>query len=527
MSDALLIRLGPNDPTHEQDLSLEFGLDANHIINLVDVATPSGTFSQLKRQRVERVILPNSKPERACKFVPLLLWLIAARPREIVVAGRKQEQRRSSLSSFISASLPAVAAQILGAPLTLVVHALSLTALQPRMSRRRILESPKRILYVRSVAGYLADVGGSVTHANEVINGLRSIGCEVEVREAVLAGSNPPSDPRHVRWSVQLFSRLLPGFVAMGGDLVILWHSLRMTRGCDAIYQRLNPCSAAGLLLSALTRSPLIVEYNSTIEHDGTQALLGRYQRYVEKLNLRFASRIIVISQVLIDDLVRSGVDEERLVLNPNAVDPSRFKDEGSAQRISLGFDDSEVVFCFVGSFGFWHGAPVLARAFSKVADEFSRARLLMVGDGIERSETELILADSGCSDQVIFLGSVDIERVPSLLESADVLCSPHVPWPNGLPFHGSPTKLFEYMAAGRAIVASSLGQIAEVLENEVSAILVTPGDVDSLAEAMVRLLRDPALRTSLGAAALAEVHRSHTWEINAERIVSADVVSP
>lgn len=527
MSDAMLIRLGPNDPAHEQHLSLEYGLDASQIINLVEVATPSGTLSQLKRQRVDRVILPNPRPERACKFVPLLLWLIAARPREIVVAGRKQEQRRLSLSTFISRSMPAVTAQILGAPLTLMVHALSLAVLRPRMARWRLRESPKRILYVRSVAGYLADVGGSVTHANEVINGLRSIGCEVEIREAVLAGSNPPGDTRHVRWSVPLISRFLPGFVAMGGDLVTLWRSSRTARGCDAIYQRLTPCSAAGLLLSSATRSPLIVEYNNTIEHDGKQALLSRYQQYVEKLNLRFASRIIVISQVLIDELVQRGVDEERLVLNPNAVDPTRFKDEGLVQRMSLGFGDSEVVFCFVGSFGFWHGAPVLAKAFSKVADEYPQARLLMVGDGIERSETEMILVDSGCSRQVNFLGSVDIERVPSLLESADVLCSPHVPWPNGLPFHGSPTKLFEYMASGRAIVASSLGQIAEVLENEVTAILVTPGDVDSLTEAMIRLLQDPALRERLGAAALAEVRRNHTWEINAERIISAEVASP
>jgi len=528
MSSRLLVRLGPEDPNHEEELVQDHGLDSSQIINLIDVATPSGVISQVKRRRLAQVILPISSPERTCKFLPFLLWLIAARPREILVAGNSGAPRTMTVGPFVIRSMPAAVTQILGSAMTIIAHSLSLALLRGRMYPRLIEESPQRILYLRTVAGYPAAVGGSITHANEVIKGLRTVGCDVEIREGVLSGARDQRDEVHSkRWEVPLVCRLLPGFVAMGGDLVLLWRSFQTARWCDAVYQRLTPCSAAGLMLAAATKKPLVVEYNNAIEHEGSQVLLSRYERFVERINLRFASRIVVVSQVLVDELVQRGIEVERLVLNPNAVDPSRFKGEGSIRRTSLGFTDRDVVFCFVGTFGFWHGAPVLAEAFAKVAEDLPDARLLMVGDGIERSETERILDESGHFDRATFLGSVPMDDIPSILEAADVLCSPHVPWRDGLAFHGSPTKLFEYMAAGRAIVASSLGQIADVLDDDATALLVEPGDVDSLAGAMTRVYGDPDLRGRLGAAAAEEARLNHTWEGNATRIVAVDPPSP
>jgi len=82
------------------------------------------------------------------------------------------------------------------------------------------------------------------------------------------------------------------------------------------------------------------------------------------------------------------------------------------------------------------------------------------------------------------------------------VLVSPHGRQADGGEFFGSPTKLYEYMAAGRPIVASRLGQIAEVLEDQVTALLVEPDNPQALAEAIVRLVDDAPLRTRLGCAA-------------------------
>src|SRR5262249_15333070 len=86
--------------------------------------------------------------------------------------------------------------------------------------------------------------------------------------------------------------------------------------------------------------------------------------------------------------------------------------------------------------------------------------------------------------------------------------------------FFGSPTKIFEYMAMGKGIVASRLGQIGEVLTNGETALLVEPGDVEALREAIVRLIQDRELREALGAKAREVAEREHTWTHNAQRVL-------
>jgi len=91
---------------------------------------------------------------------------------------------------------------------------------------------------------------------------------------------------------------------------------------------------------------------------------------------------------------------------------------------------------------------------------------------------------------------------------------------PDGTRFFGSPTKLFEYMAMGRGIVASRLEQIGDVLEDGATALLVPPGDDAALARAVVRLVDDAALRARLGAAARERALERHTWTANVRGVV-------
>jgi len=116
----------------------------------------------------------------------------------------------------------------------------------------------------------------------------------------------------------------------------------------------------------------------------------------------------------------------------------------------------------------------------------------------------------------------VSHDEVPRLLDACDVLVSPHVPLDAGAEFFGSPTKLFEYMAMGRGIVASRLGQIGEVLEHERTALLVEPGNVNELKDAIGRLSSSKELRERLGAAARRAAVERHTWKHNAQKVLDA-----
>jgi glycosyltransferase involved in cell wall biosynthesis len=116
----------------------------------------------------------------------------------------------------------------------------------------------------------------------------------------------------------------------------------------------------------------------------------------------------------------------------------------------------------------------------------------------------------------------VDHERVPALLDACDILLSPHVPLEDGSDFFGSPTKLFEYMAMGKGIVASRLGQIGDVLTDNETALLVEPGNAGQLADAILRLSKSREMRERLGVAARHAAIERYTWKQNAQRVIDA-----
>jgi glycosyltransferase involved in cell wall biosynthesis len=188
---------------------------------------------------------------------------------------------------------------------------------------------------------------------------------------------------------------------------------------------------------------------------------------------------------------------------------------------------EDKTVVGFVGTFRQWHGADVLAEAFGRLIERApdlrENVRLLMVGgNAITMPEVVGSLERHGVLDLAVLTGLVPQSEAPAHLAACDVLASPHVPNADGSPFFGSPMKLFEYMAMGKGIVASDLGQIGEVLENGRTALLVPPADVDALAAGLERLIREPELRARLGAAARQEAVDHHTWSQHTRRIVDA-----
>jgi starch synthase len=120
---------------------------------------------------------------------------------------------------------------------------------------------------------------------------------------------------------------------------------------------------------------------------------------------------------------------------------------------------------------------------------------------------------------KVHITGYVAHEAMPTWLAAADVAVAPYPALPQELWF--SPLKLYEYMAAGKAIVASAAGQIAEVIEDGHNGRLVRPGNVAELAQAIGELLDDPAGRQELGRAARQQAASQHSWQMYRQRLES------
>ncbi len=113
--------------------------------------------------------------------------------------------------------------------------------------------------------------------------------------------------------------------------------------------------------------------------------------------------------------------------------------------------------------------------------------------------------------------GPVDHVEVARHLQRMDVAVAPYPDSPDA---YFSPLKLYEYLAAGLPIVASAVGQAATLLGDGTDALLVPPGDVSALAERLVRLRDDAALRARLGSAARRTAVQRHTWDSAVRRIL-------
>ncbi len=387
-------------------------------------------------------------------------------------------------------------------------------------------------LYLRGDLQFGLRSGGSLGHIAGVLNNLERFGAKPVFVTSDRIPTVQPDIETHV---------VVPGSDFCGFEEIPAIHfSAQLVREAERalggrrvsfVYQRYGLYNLAGLELALRCGVPFVLEYNGSEvwigRHWGRGLRHERLAAHIEMALLRAADLVVVVSRPIHDELLRRGVQPERILVNPNGVDPERYSPtvDGSAVRRRHGLEGRRVL-GFIGSFGRWHGTEVLADAYGRLLAERpawrESVRLLMIGDGLTRPELEARLARHGVRDRAVLTGVVPQEEGPAHLAACDVLVSPHVRNPDGTPFFGSPTKVFEYMAMGRGIVASRLDQIGEILKHEETALLVEPGDVAALAAGMERLLADEPLARRLGEAARRDVVAHHTWAEHTRRIVEA-----
>lgn len=399
-----------------------------------------------------------------------------------------------------------------------------LTALEQLLDRPAVSiprEGP--VLCLRTDLWFGVKAGGAVAHTAGIANAFDRIGRRVMLAAFERTPTLRPDVAEHTLAIPQRFWDI-PELPAISGNLTIesQLHQIVSAWRPALVYHRLGAFSFAGALVAKSMGLPLIVEYN------GSEAWIARnWGRPVrnEALALRIenavlaaADRVVAVSDELASELCKRGIRRERIRSVMNGVDTEKLHPEIDASdvRERYAFAPGQIVIGFIGSFGVWHGVPVLIDAYARMLadqpDLRDRTRLLLIGDGPGLPAARQQVANLGLEDVVIFTGLVDQERAPVVLSAADVLVAPHVPNTDGSVFFGSPTKLFEYMSLGRCIVASNLAQIGEVLEDEMDSLLVRSGDARSLANALARAIQDESLRKRLGDNARRSATSMHDW---------------
>jgi glycosyltransferase involved in cell wall biosynthesis len=387
-------------------------------------------------------------------------------------------------------------------------------------------------LYLRTDLSFGVRAGGSVGHIAGVLNQFESeVGPPILLTTAPIPTLLPQIEVHHLHAPEAFWNfRELPTFVM---NDVTYDEALRAVnhRPVSLVYQRYSLNNYAGLRLARHLGVPFVLEYNGSelwmSRHWSRPLKYESLAERIELLNLRQADLVVVVSRAMGDELAARGIPSDRTLVNPNAVDIDRYSPEidGTAVRARHNLEGSTVI-GFISSFQPWHGAEVLAEAFVRLMHdrpEYRRCvRLLMIGSGQSREIAERTIAAAGLSDAVVFTGLVEQADGPAYLAACDILASPHVPNSDGTPFFGSPTKLFEYMAMGKGIVASDLDQIGEVLRHGETAWMVPPADAGALAAGLATLVENPALRRSLGEAARREAVAHHTWRSHVRKTIVA-----
>lgn len=223
------------------------------------------------------------------------------------------------------------------------------------------------------------------------------------------------------------------------------------------------------------------------------------------------ATQVVAITDALKAELVRRGVDESKITVIPNGVDTSRFqptiRDQVLAEHLCIG---DRTVIGYVGSIVDYEGLGLLVEAASALAKERDDFVVLIVGDGAATSDLIRLVERAGVARYFKFVGRVphgDVERYYSLI---DIAPFPRLPLP--VCEIVSPLKPFEAMAMKKAVVASNVAALAEIVTDGVNGVLFEKGDVESLSRSLRHLLDNPELRGRIAESGRAWVEEGRQW---------------
>jgi glycosyltransferase involved in cell wall biosynthesis len=357
---------------------------------------------------------------------------------------------------------------------------------------------------------------GQGVHLEAMVSALRAEGHEVRVVgpsgfEATGLGGESRM--------VGLLRERLPAWVGELAELAYMVPAtLRLHRAAaefrpDVIYERANLFHLAGTVVAATRRVPLMLEVNAPLAEErsrhGNLSLQG-IAAGLERLAWRRASRVLPVTDVLADHIRAAGVPEARIAVVPNGIHPEDFP-----APLPAAAAPAQLTLGFVGFVREWHGLDRVVRALASYRGSPALA-LKVVGDGPARPGLEQLAAELGIADRVRFTGLAERDSVPTMVGQFDIALQP------ASVAYASPLKVFEYMAAGRAIVAPDQPNLREVLRHEQTALLFDPADPEALWRAILRLAEDPVLRQRLGDGAREEIRRRDmTWGGNARKVVA------
>lgn len=262
--------------------------------------------------------------------------------------------------------------------------------------------------------------------------------------------------------------------------------SLLRREPVDILHAHKHHANVWGAVLGRLARVPVVIAHEHAWSWEGQ-----RFRRVLDReLVARGADVVLAVSRNARQRMIEEERLDPRIVrLLPNGI-PTPPAPSGQDVREELGIEPDAPLIGTVSVLRTEKALEVLIGAAARLAPVFPALRVLIAGRGQEEARLRALVADLGLEQTVLLLGPRN--DVPDLLAALDiaVCCSD---------FEGSPLSVMEYMAAELPVVATRVGGVPELIDDGLHGLLVEPRNVESLADAVERLIRDPGLRQELG----------------------------
>lgn len=348
------------------------------------------------------------------------------------------------------------------------------------------------------IYSYPPVLGGSEIEAQRVAQALIARGSKITI---LCAGGDPMPPLQSWTDPYGVPVRLLAGNVSARFRpyiyaLQVAWLLWKDRRHYDIAYFLMQGSQlVTGLPVARLAAKPIVMKFScSSLVAVMTESLAGRLS-----LNFlrRWADRILILNPEMRQECAEVQFDPDKVSWMPNPVNVEEFRPCPPAElpelRRSLGLPVDEAVILFVGRLDHQKKIPWILNAFALVHRERPGAILALVGDGPLREEMQNKAKELGILSHVRFVGRQPIAGVLKWMQACDM--STLISEVEGLP-----CVLIEAMAAGLPPVVSDISAHTQLIEHEVHGLLTELGSASSVAQAMIRLIDDPALRATLGA---------------------------
>jgi glycosyltransferase involved in cell wall biosynthesis len=280
------------------------------------------------------------------------------------------------------------------------------------------------------------------------------------------------------------------GFDSVHGMYQMFRLAMFLRRGCFRIVHTHDLyANLLGIPAAVIARVPVIISSQRDLAHLD----LYKTRRRVWLRRLQNLSTAVLTNANAVRDavLAENHFAPQKVRVIHNGVDMERFSHESRDRGWLAPGGSHEKWIVLVGNMhSDVKGHPWLIGAAGAITREFPEVRFILVGDGAERKNFERQVAELGMERNFLFLGRRD--DVPAVLACCDIAVLPSKA-------EGLPNAVLEYLAVGLPTVASRVGGNAEIVQDGKTGLLVAPEDSSALAEALLRLLRDPGLAASLG----------------------------